>query len=195
MYQLIIAMNLFIIEAVAHNEHSVGHFALASTIAAFIFILPTSIFRYLSPTVSTGLKTSDGKDALQKQWTLTSYLNILACLLISAIVVIFGKSILGHFGPTYPQAYPITLLLLLGYLIAVIFRPACTILAFSGHEKYLLQTSAAELALLLTAGVYCTPIYGIMGMAWVTTTRISFKTLYTSWRFRKDLQFHAGGIF
>lgn len=81
------------------------------------------------------------------------------------ILVVFTRDILRLFGPAFPSAFAVTLVLLLGALCNAVTGPGVHMLTMSGHPRWGATNNAFGLVLNLALNFVLIPRFGIMGAA------------------------------
>lgn len=86
-------------------------------------------------------------------------------LLIFILIAIFGKPILGMFGPEFKESYIILLIISSGYAFASFFGQADNLLEMCGLINHYIRYYFIIIFLSLGVGVLLSIIYGALGMA------------------------------
>ena len=80
-------------------------------------------------------------------------------------LIIFGKFILGLFGPEFISSYPIVLIISFGYFMSSIFGQADSIVEMCGLAKHYTKPYFAVVTISLLLGVVLSFSFGPIGMA------------------------------
>lgn len=86
-------------------------------------------------------------------------------LLIGALMVLFGRQILGLFGPGFSGAYVALAVLSCGRLVNALTGPVGTLLNLTGKERLTAATYGVAAALNLILNLLLIPSFGIAGAA------------------------------
>jgi O-antigen/teichoic acid export membrane protein len=151
------------------NTTQAGLYSAASQIATFVLLGVATVNQFASPLIAEyhNRRTESGLRILLGRIMM---LNIVLLIPPIAVVLVWGKSLLGTFGPDFVAAYPVILVLSIGCIVDAIWGGLWgDLLTMTGfqNESAILVVSVAFLNLLLT--MFLTPRFGILGAACATT--------------------------
>jgi O-antigen/teichoic acid export membrane protein len=149
---------------------SAGLYSVASQLATLISFGVTAIVFVAVPMVSDFHATGRRAD-LQHLVTLVQRASVVVSLPVVLLLVFEGRTVLGWFGASFVDAYPILVVLCIANFIAsVIGILAGFMLTLTGHQRQaaviIVGSAAVNLALSLTL----THVVGAVGTAMATTT-------------------------
>lgn len=119
------------------DDFEVGLYAASIQVASLAVLMATSTGRLYAPRISIYLDRRDwnGLKRLKRQrhaWVIPAVMAYLVTILL------FGKRILGLYGPGFEHGYPALCILAAGVAVAVIFAMAPHGLQFAGKSSWVL---------------------------------------------------------
>jgi O-antigen/teichoic acid export membrane protein len=145
-----------------------GSYSIASQLANAVHMGITAVVFVAAPTIAHLYHTGAKRD-LQQLVTRVGQANLLLTLPALLTLLILGKPILALFGPTFPAAYPILVVLSLVTLQGAAGGAVCGfLLTMTGHEK--VAALIIGVAAIVYAGlvVVLSPRFGAVGVAMAT---------------------------
>ncbi len=132
---------------------------------------------------------------LEKLTNIVRLANRMMLVLSLPIVLVFVVApgwILSWFGPEFPSAAPLLVLLALGQAVNVATGSVGYLLMMSGHEKEQRNCTLMAAVLSLVAGLVLVPKYGLMGAGIMTFIWMSTGNLLSWIVVRKKLNIRPG---
>ncbi|MDH3538101.1 MAG: oligosaccharide flippase family protein, partial [Gammaproteobacteria bacterium] len=114
-------------------------------------------------------------DALADLARASTRLMLLFGLPLAMILVVFGRPILGLFGPEFESAEQSLHILVIGQLFNLLTGPAGYLLAMSGHERLLRTISIATVVFMILLSIGLIPLLGSTGAAIAVTSGMIFQ--------------------
>ncbi|MCP4178744.1 MAG: amino acid permease [bacterium] len=183
-FNLIWAIDLFILEIVHNSNIDVGYYAAMLVLTNILLIIPSATTTLLVPNISSMI--SKGRfDELQQNINLVNFINILILSLLLIILLIFSDTLLLVFGKGYNSAEVPFIILCFTYYLASIFVPGGKLLTFTKTEKQFI-ISITELLIVIICGIVLTLLWGLTGMALSVLVSITFKSIITFFIVRKN---------
>ena len=171
-------LDLYIIEIISNNKSKVGHFAVIFIIADIMWVVSSTLYKFITPKVSYYLQENK-LDKLQS--AINSGLTVAFVVLVALelIIIIWGQQILAFFGPGYNVQinYLALLILSAAYFIGAFCKPAILLLINSGNEKIILYVSIIEFICLLSLGMVLTYTNGLIGLSLANLITIIISTI------------------
>jgi O-antigen/teichoic acid export membrane protein len=150
------------LEILGGDETSVAVLAAAMQTGSFIVLLATSTNRLYGPMASSLIERRDYDGVVATIRERHSWI-IPATLIYFAAMLVFGRRILGLYGPDFTAGYPALCFIAGGASVSVWFAMAPNYLKFVGRNRLVLGITAA--AALLNVGLLVVrgPRYGATG--------------------------------
>ena len=99
-------------------------------------------------------------------------------LAFAVVLFIFGKSILGLFGPSFPTGFSVLVLLILGHLLKAATGPIDQLLNMTGNQGATAIVLACCSVLNIALNLVLIPYLGLIGAAIATTSSILVSTVW-----------------
>jgi O-antigen/teichoic acid export membrane protein len=170
-----------------------GIYAVASRLASLVTFGITSVNSILAPTISD-LYARKELAELQETVTLTSWGVIAYTVPVIVLLAATGKRLLGFFGPSFVEGYPVLLLLALGQSVVAFAGSVGFLLTMTGHQRDALRVIASTSALAILLILLLTPVLGVVGAAVGTMLATGLRSLLLSWFVRKRLNISATAL-
>jgi len=161
-YYGINSVGVILLELIHPEEDTVGIFSIALQTASFFILFTTSSNRYLLPMISASLQ-----DKEQVSTILRKRRDFIICagLAFFALMILWGKPILGLFGTEYQQAYIAMILLTFAYIGQTLYGIVPYLLIYCGHKAYTLRILGILLLLTAVLTSALIPFLHVMGAA------------------------------
>jgi len=145
----------------------VGLFALARRVAALLGFGLLAVNSAVAPDFSRLYRAGRSRElaALTRRAALLATAATLPPVLAFAL---FGRWILGWFGPEFPAAYPMLLVFAGGQLVNAACGPVALLATLTGHARTTALVLAGALATLAAGVLWATPRFGVLGTAVVS---------------------------
>lgn len=149
------------------GAEAVGIYAIAARNAALVELFMLAVNMALAPYVAERFAKEDLR---QLQSTVTSVARIVVVCTIPAALLMIALSphLLALFGPAFVQGESVLIVLVVGYVLAVLAGSAGTILSMTGHEKNVVLVLALSVATNVGLNLLLIPRYGMLGAAAAT---------------------------
>jgi O-antigen/teichoic acid export membrane protein len=166
------------------NARSVGIYAVAMAIVAFIPVLLQSVNQIFSPVISD-LHTRGQGELLGRMFqTLTKW--ILAFTVpLAVVVMIQARPMMGIFGRDFEIGWPILVIGTLGQLVNCGVGSVGYLLLMSGNQQRLIKVQAFAAAFMVLANLILIPRLGITGAALAAALTV---VLSNAWYLREVRQ-------
>ncbi|MCP4179814.1 MAG: amino acid permease [bacterium] len=176
-FNLIWAIDLFILEGIHHSEHDVGYYAAMLVLINILLITPSAITTLLIPRI-THFVSEKKFGELQNNINLINLMNIAILTILLILLLVFSETLLLFFGKGYNSAEIPFIILCFTYYIASVFVPAGKVLTFV-ETGLQFKVSVIELIIVIILGVVFTWFWGLTGIAVSVMISILFKSLCT----------------
>ena len=167
-FALLISMlakiGVIILEIVAPQEATVAVYSAAAETGTFIYIVAKSTDKLYLPTVSTMLEKKDQAGLTQGRWDRWMWLGSI-CAGFLLVVFLFGKHILGLFGPEFIEGYAALCIIATATTVWTMSSLAPAYLKYVQKQKFVVVattlTLLAHIALCIPLGYW----FGATGAA------------------------------
>ena len=145
-----------------------GLYQVASQLAAVGSLGVTAII-YTALAMISDLHARGRQRELQHLVTMLSRANLLVAVGMVVALVVMGRMVLGWFGPTFPAAYPVLLVLAAASFVAsAVGILAGFLLTLTGHQREAAVLVLGSAILNLTLSLIATRTFGAIGTASAT---------------------------
>lgn len=145
-----------------------GSYSIASQLANAVHMGITAVVFVAAPTIAH-LYHAGAKRDLQQLVSRVGQANLVLTLPALLMLLLVGKPILALFGPTFPAAYPILVVLSLVTLQGAAGGAVCGfLLTMTGHEKVAALIIGAAAILYAILVIVLSPRLGALGVALAT---------------------------
>ncbi|MDP1614340.1 MAG: hypothetical protein Q8L68_00935 [Methylococcales bacterium] len=176
-FVVICAIDLILVKLIVPAENAAGLYAVALTIASFVFVIPQNLFTLIKTKMSRLMMTKSGQKRLGRELRTLNRFSLATILLFGGVIFLFSKALLLHFGGIYLEAESVLLILVFGFMVGAYAHAATAVLAYGGYETLLLRVSIIELTVFMILGIVLTYCFGIIGTALATTLTMVLKTV------------------
>jgi O-antigen/teichoic acid export membrane protein len=146
------------------NARSVGVYAVAATIVAFVPIALQSVNQIFSPTIAELHARGDFELLKRLFQTLTKWVTGLTFPL-AAVVILFSRVLMRVFGREFEAGWVILVIGAVGQLVNCATGSVGYLLLMSGNEKRLVRIQMAMAVVTVTLCLLLVPRWGIAGAA------------------------------
>lgn len=161
--------------------YDAGIYAAAARINIVIIFGLASLNILYSPQVAK-LYKENKIDELNRSLRVPNWIIFIFSLILFLFIVLFGKWILGIFGPSFLQGYWVLLFLSLRNLIEALFGITGSVLNMSGNQKYFNNVLYVILGVYLVLSPFAIKIWGLEGLAIFVAIIALFKN-FVQWKF------------
>jgi O-antigen/teichoic acid export membrane protein len=146
------------------DPRSVGVYAVAATLVAFVPILLQSVNQIFAPTVAD-LHARGELELLGRMFqTLTKWILGLT-LPLAGVVIVFAHPLMSIFGRDFQSGWPILVIGTLGQLVNCGVGSVGYLLLMSGNQRRLVRVQVISAALMVGLNLALIPHWGIVGAA------------------------------
>ena len=164
-----------------------GHYAIANQIAGVLSMGTTAMSFVAAPSIAQYHRAGD-RVALQRLLNRVRWANLIPTLPALAFIAVAGRPLLGLFGPSFKEAYPVLLVLSAGGLQAAAGGSiAGFLLTMTGNERAGAGIIGAAAAVYLVLVAILAPLYGAIGVALATVTAFLFRAIWLGVYVRRKL--------
>ncbi len=166
-----IRSDILIIGGMVSTEQA-GVYAAALQTAAILSLILSSVEQIIAPMLSEAVS---GTSAKAKQiYALSLRWPMLLGMPLFTIFVVMAPELLGIFGPSFRQAVPCLIILLVGQLVMLTTGSSNYFLLVSGHSKTVMMNELIGTTILLSLNFLLIPLYGILGAAIAVGGNLAF---------------------
>ncbi len=163
MYLILKHTDIIMLGAIRGSDEA-GIYSAASRVSDLVVFGLMAINAILAPMVSE-LYHTDRKQQLQQIITLAARVIFVFTLIISIILIIFGKFILSLFGLEFVAAFAPLLILLVGQIINALAGSVGLIMIMTGHQNQAGAIIAVSAAVNIILNALLIPLMGLVGAA------------------------------
>lgn len=146
------------------TQEEVGAYAVATRLAALVVLAAPPVVGAASPHLAHLLHVGDRAGAARVYAAATRWTLLLA-LPAAVVVARHPEDLLGVFGGGYAAAAPVTLVLLVGHLVAAAAGPCTALLTMAGRVRLSMAVNVAVLVGDVVLVLVLVPRYGALGAA------------------------------
>jgi O-antigen/teichoic acid export membrane protein len=184
-FYLVIAQADIIMVGFFMGTEKAGIYAVASRLAALVSFGIIAVNTIVAPLVSE--ITSRGRqDKLKELLSWAAAWIALISIPIIVLLAVFGKMILGWFGPEFGEGYPVLLILSFGQLINALCGSVGTLMNMTGHHGAVARIVGVTAGLNIVLNAIAIPLLGMWGAAAASViTTIAWNAAMLSFVVRK----------
>lgn len=149
-----------------------GVYGVASRVAMLLGFGLNAIQRIAAPMTSELYSQGKMKE-LQRMVSLAACGSVIFSILAAAIIITFGRFILGLFGTTFVAGYVALLILLAGQFIGSFSGITGALMSMTGHQKQASQIALMSVVSNIFLNIVLIPVLGIIGAAVSTSIAIA----------------------
>ena len=142
----------------------VGQYGAALRLSTLLIFFLLAVNSALGPLIA-GLHARKEHHKLQRVVSLASTSIFVASSLAAIVLVAFGKYLLQLFGPQFPVAYPVLIVMLVGQIINALAGPVALLLNMTGHQHDVAKVLALSATMNVVLNAVLIPRYGALGAA------------------------------
>jgi O-antigen/teichoic acid export membrane protein len=167
----LILLGLFI------GPEPVALFSLSFRIAGFVCLTLSIVSMTIAPRLAE-LQARQDRAAMQRLVTRSTMAISAWAIPVAVILILFGRWILGWFGPQFKAGYPFLLVLLVGQAVDAVTGNVSLVMNMAGMERVVARVHAA--GFILTTGIclLLIPRWGAMGAAIGATSALVFSNVF-----------------
>jgi O-antigen/teichoic acid export membrane protein len=149
------------------TDKEVGIYNIAARFSDFTEFSLLLLTPVIAPVIS-GLYAKNNTSELQIIVKKTAKLNTVFALLLTVVLIIFGKFFLGWFGQDFNTGYSALIILCTGHFVNVFLGPAGNVLCMTNFEKYAFYAGVAGTVVNILLNYFLIPNFGMNGAAVAT---------------------------
>jgi O-antigen/teichoic acid export membrane protein len=146
------------------NVRSVGVYAMAMALVAFIPIGLQSVNQIFSPMIASLHARSEHEMLARMYQTLTKWVLALS-IPLAVTVIFFARPLMAIFGKAFEVGWPVLVVGTLAQLVNCAVGSVGYLLLMSGNQKQLVRVQAGSGLVMLTLSLLLVPTLGILGAA------------------------------
>lgn len=156
-------------------------FRTAGLLTLFMFAIQLVI----APMVAQHFHAGEMRKA-QAITALCTWAGFLFSVVVFLGYVLFGREVLGLFGPGQEAGYPVLILLSIGLLFDAATGPSRIVMMMTGHERAYVRLFGTIVVLGMLVQIAVIPTGGLVAAAWVNMlTRIASQAAIAWWSFAR----------
>jgi O-antigen/teichoic acid export membrane protein len=168
------------------NARSVGIYAAAAAIVAFVPIALQSVNQIFSPTIAD-LHARGEVELLNRLFqTLTKWITALT-LPLAAVVILFARALMRIFGPDFESGWAILAIGTVGQLVNCAVGSVGYLLLMSGNERKLVRIQTIVGVATVVGSLLLVPKWGMVGAALAAAAGNAGSNLWCLWEVRRAL--------
>lgn len=189
LYIILGRMNSFIIGLYLEPKN-VGFYSVCLSLSTLILFGLTAANQVFAPRIAKSYK--EGNFNLFQILILQSTrIGFYTTLFFFTFIVLFGKLILGFFGPEFTDAYEVLIILSLGYFASTIAGPVGLSLTMTGKEKYVIFATAVSALVNIILAFMWVEKYGIIGVAYANAIGLIMMNLPLSFYVKRKFRYRT----
>lgn len=149
------------------DTSAAGRYVVASRVAGLAVFVLTAVNFAVGPLLSSAWSAQRGDD-LRRLVRLSVLASTLATVGVATGLALFGRPLLGVFGPPFVAVYPVLLILLAGQVVNALTGPVTLRLNMTGHHRSVARVLAAGAAINVVLDLALIPAFGLVGAAVAT---------------------------
>jgi O-antigen/teichoic acid export membrane protein len=154
------------------NTEQAGIYAAAFQSAAILGLILFSVEQVIAPMLAEML--SGGKKRAKEIYALSLRWPMMLGMPLFTIFVIMAPELMGVFGPSFHQAVPCFVILLVGQMVALVTGSSNYILLVSGYSKIVMLNELIGATILFVLNFLLIPRLGIIGAAVAVASNLAF---------------------
>lgn len=182
------SLNLYLLNALGHNQNEVGYYSAILTVVLSLYILTKSVESYLKPWVASITSEPERFLIILKQ---CNRIRLILVFFLWSFVMIFSATIMQQFGEDYTHYAHALRVLMSCYSIYTLGQPNFDILNFSGHSNDASKIMIFKLIFMLILAIIMIPRHGLWGCLYADGLTNVIAVIIASWRCKKHFNIHA----
>ncbi len=185
LYAMIQQLDVVVIGSYLGAEEAGAYFAAQKT-ASLLGLVMVAGGLVAAPMMSAAYQSGE-KRKLQSLCKMLALVIAITTAIGFVFLVMLGEQLLSIFDPAYQSAYPLLLILALGYAIDALAGPTAYLMQMTALEGAYLRIMAVVYALVLTLQIVFVPIYGAIAAAAATAIGVALWNIIAIYRLRRSI--------
>jgi len=143
----------------------IGFYSSANRVASLAVFGLTAVAAWVAPLIAQ-YHAQGEQDRLQTIATIAARFTLPFSLAATLVIVVFGRQILGLFGPAFEEGYAPLVVIALGQLVNGVTGPVGYLLTMTGNQGLSAQIEAGTAVFAVVACLALVPSHGLMGAAY-----------------------------
>lgn len=156
---------------------------------AILLVFAVVSINSVYPPLASDLYTRGDLDKLHKFTVIATKWAIILTLFAASYAIVFRKSILGLFGPSYIAAEYVLIVLVIGRTMKAMTGPVGFLLSMTDNERLELWNGIGGAVINIILNFALVPQYGLMGAAVATTVSLGLVNIARLLQVRQQLGF------
>jgi O-antigen/teichoic acid export membrane protein len=185
LYAMVQQLDVVVIGAYLGAEEAGAYFAAQKT-ASLLGLVMIAGGLVAAPMMSAAFQSGEKRE-LQRLCKLLALAIAMTTAIGFVILAILGKPLLGIFDPAYRSAYPLLLILGLGYAIDALAGPTAYLMQMTSLEGAYLRIMAIVYAFVLGLQIVFVPKYGAIAAAAATALGVALWNIIAIYQLRRSI--------
>ena len=185
LYAMVQQLDVVVIGAYLGAEEAGAYFAAQKT-ASLLGLVMIAGGLVAAPMMSAAFQAGK-KDELQRICKLLALAIAMTTGIGFVVLAMLGKPLLAVFDPAYQSAYPLLLILGLGYAIDSLAGPTAYLMQMTSLEGAYLRIMAVVYAFVLSLQILFVPIYGAIAAAGATALGVALWNIIAIYQLRRSI--------
>jgi O-antigen/teichoic acid export membrane protein len=185
LYAMVQQLDVVVIGAYLGAEEAGAYFAAQKT-ASLLGLVMIAGGLVAAPMMSAAFQAGK-KTELQRICKMLALAIAMTTGIGFVILAMLGKPLLAIFDPAYQSAYPLLLILGLGYAIDALAGPTAYLMQMTSLEGAYLRIMAVVYAFVLSLQILFVPIYGAIAAAGATALGVALWNIIAIYQLRRSI--------
>lgn len=156
------SIDLLALEILSPSESDVGYLSAIMVISSVLFLVSQASALIVNTKTSVCYERGD-MAGVQKLVSEAFIFNIIFGLVFLIPVIIFGKTILGHFGANYVHLYPLLIILSIGCCVMSVTQNSSAVMLYTDAQREITVLNVIGLIVAIVLDVSLIPFFSIYG--------------------------------
>ena len=185
LYAMVQQLDVVVIGAYLGAEEAGAYFAAQKT-ASLLGLVMIAGGLVAAPLMSAAFQAGK-RDELQRICKLLALAIAMTTAIGFVVLAMLGKPLLAIFDPAYQSAYPLLLILGLGYAIDALAGPTAYLMQMTSLEGAYLRIMAVVYAFVLSLQIMFVPKYGAIAAAGATALGVALWNIIAIYQLRRSI--------
>ncbi len=141
-----------------------GYFSAAARLSSFVTFGLVAVSVVTGPMIAAAHARGE-RAALSRIAHLNARISLAGAVLVIGVLALTGELLLGIFGPSFSEAYPALLILLVGAFVNAFTGSAGYLMTMTGRQQPALVIIGVSAVISIVVGILLIPRYGVSGAA------------------------------